>query len=94
MECFNKDAYKKEKGKYDAFCTSPGRDSQIATWPNCSTLHTSFILVYIYQCGKVISVGIFTSHIVISKRLTIAVAFSECMRVNSTFLGRNSLPLI
>ena len=31
------------RNKDDASCTSPGRDTQIATWPNYSTPNMSFM---------------------------------------------------
>ena len=35
-----------------------------------------------------------TGFVVMCKILTVVVTFFECTRVNSTFLGRNSLPLV
>ena len=35
-----------------------------------------------------------TGFVVMCKILTVVVAFFECARVNSTFLGRDSLPLV
>ena len=35
-----------------------------------------------------------TGFVVMCKILLVVVAFFECTRVNSTFLGRNSLPLV
>ena len=43
---------------------------------------------------RLVIVATSTGFVVMCKILTVVVAFFECARVNSTFLGRDSLPLV
>ena len=43
---------------------------------------------------RLVIIATSTGLIVMCKILKVVVAFFECVRVNSTFLGRNPLPLV